>query len=76
MITQKAISAKIDTTTLQQLDEALRRKRYSTSRNNAINRALEMYILLAKIEESFEGLSPGNREKFIDKCHSIYRRWR
>lgn len=77
MITQKAISAKIDTELLERLDTALRESsRYYATRNNAINKALEMYVELIKMEENPEGLTDDMARRYMDKCHKIYWRWR
>lgn len=77
MVTQKAISAKIDQNLLRRLDDALRdSSKWGANRNNAINKALEMYLELLRIEEDPEGMTSEAAAKFAERCHMIYRRWR
>lgn len=77
MVTQKAISAKINQDLLRRLDDALRdSSKWGANRNNAINKALEMYLEVIRIEEDLEGMTSEAAARLAERCHMIYRRWR
>lgn len=59
MVTQKAISAKIDGELLTRVDEFLADKFYT--RNRLINYAIEMYLDAAKLQQ-YEAVDPDGKE--------------
>lgn len=76
MVTQKAISAKIDERTLYYLDKAIKEGcRYET-RNRAINKAIELYTLVLAVEQGDEGWTPENQLKLANSAHNLYLRWK
>lgn len=77
MTTQKAISAKINLELLQRLDDALRSSsRYGANRNDAINKALDIYLQVIRIEEDPEGMTQENQQRLASYAHRVYSRWK